>query len=315
MRAVMIVVLSLVSVASAAPKAAADPVAAATSAMAEADFDKALAVLTAGLKKPGLKQPMIAKLQRMRGEALVALQRLDEATVAFSAALAADPSLELDPTSASPDAVSAMDKARRQILSELTVSVTGAAADIKIDGDELGPAPLKTKVGAGTHKVEAVAADGHTVVKDIEIKPGVPLALTLELPAAVVAPGPAPTLMIVTKRPAASSSSGKSKLGFIPLGVGVAAAGAGVVFLVQARGKHDALVNPMGPRLDVPTEQQLVSEGGSYQTLGFVLMGVGAAAAVAGTAMLLFMSGSSSRVAIFAAPSTEGGVVGLSGRF
>src|SRR4051812_12261562 len=108
MRAVMIVVLGLVSVANAAPKAAADPVAAATGAMAEADFDKALAVLTAGLKKPGLKPPMIAKLQLMRGEALVALQRLDEATVAFSAALAADPSVELDPTSASPDAVSAM---------------------------------------------------------------------------------------------------------------------------------------------------------------------------------------------------------------
>ncbi|MBS1153467.1 MAG: hypothetical protein H6Q89_5165 [Myxococcaceae bacterium] len=316
MRSVMIAaVVGLVTVAAAAPTAA-DPVTAATNAMAEADFDKALALLDAALTRT--RKPLeIAKLQLMRGDALVALQRLDEATRAFSAALAANPLAELDPNSSSPDAMAAMEKARRQIMSDLTVLIAGgASANVKIDEVEMGPAPLKTRVGAGKHRVEALASSGQRVTKEIDVAPGKPMQLSLELPAleAPLPPPPPPPAQATpaTAPPGVRTTSSGSKLGFIPVAVGAGLVGAGVGCLVMASGRHQQLVDPLGPRLDGNTEARLVNEGSAFQTIGFAVIGVGAAAAVAGTAMLFLMPGS---VHVTAAASPSGGFVGLAGTF
>ncbi len=311
MRAAFLIVALFSFAVTAAPKS--DPVAAANSAMAEADFDKALAVLDAALKKAGNKAPLVAKLHLMRGETLVALQRVDDATVAFSAALAADPTVSLDPATASPDAVTAMNSARGQIMSELSITVSNGTANIKLDDVELGPAPLKTRAGAGKHKVEAITPSGQTVSREIDIIPAVPFSVMLETPAAASPVASTPAIE-VRKPVARTRSSGGSKLGLIPLAAGVAIAGGGAACLFLAKGKHDQLVDPKGPALNPTTEQQLVNDGGSFQTIGFALIGVGAAAAVAGSAMLVFMSGSNS-VSLYAVPSEQGGLVGVSGTF
>ena len=112
-----------------------------------------------------------------------------------------------------------------------------------------------------------------------------------------------------------SGGSGGSLLGLIPLGFGVLAAGAGTFCLLQAKDRHDQFVDPKGPRLDALTQQRLAGEGGTYQSAGLVAIGVGAAAVVAGGAMLLFMSGSSGRASLIAVPSADGVLVGLGGTF
>lgn len=331
-----LVPLLWLTVASAAPKA--DPVTTASDLMAEAEFDKALAVLDGALRTA--KQPAdIARIQLLRGQALVALLRTDDATTAFGAALAANPQADLDPATASPDAVSALAKARRSILSELTVAVGGGAkANIRLDDAEMGPSPLKTKVGAGKHRVEAIAASGERVLKEIEIIPGKPMAVTLELPLAAASlppppppptpaaepgtsPSPAPAAVVSRPAPKRGSSSGGSKLGFIPVGVGVAALGGGIACVVLAQGNHQQLVNPSGPKLDGATEAKLAGDGAMFQTIGWVGIGVGAAAGVAGAAMLLFMGGGSgggdtgSSVHLSASATPSGGYVGLRGTF
>lgn len=317
----------------AAPKA--DPLTTASDLIAEAEFDKALAVLDGALKSA--KQPAeIAKIQLLRGQALIALNRADAAVTAFSAAIVAVPESDLDPALANPDAINALAKARRTVTSELSITMgAGLKASIRLDDSDMGPAPLKLKVGGGKHRIEATFSSGEKVVKDVDIVPGKPYALTIDQPLVAsslppppppptpaaepgTTPPPAPPASVARPAPKKSSGGG-SKLGLIPLGVGVAALGGGIACVVMAQGNHAQLTTG-SQKIDLATENKLVSEGKLFQPLGWLGVGIGAAAAVAGTAMLLFMGGSGSGGGDFsdgvhftASPTPTGGYVGLSG--
>jgi hypothetical protein len=294
-------------------------------------------VLDAALKSA--KAPAdVAKIQLLRGQALIALNKSDAAVTAFQAAITAVPESDLDPALANPDAINALAKARRSVLSELSVVMgAGLKASIRLDDNDMGPAPLKTKVGGGKHRLEATFSSGEKTVREFNIVPGKPLELTLEQP--LVAsnlppppppptpaaepgtppPPPPPAPAAAVKKPAPRGGSGGSKLGFVPLGAGVAVLGGGIACVVLAQGNHAQLVNPTGPKLDPQTEASLASNGSLFQSLGYAGIGIGAAAAVAGGAMLLFMGGGSGGgeltggVHLTAAPTPNGGYVGLTG--
>jgi hypothetical protein len=307
MRAAVIVVLGLVTVATAAPKQ--DPVTAAMNAMAEADFDKALALLDAALVKNNSPQ-VIERLQLMRGEALVALTRIDEATRAFGAALAANPLAALDPSTASPDAVSAMAAARRQILSDLSIAIAGGAqADVKLDDIELGPAPLKTRAGAGKHRIEAITRAGVRVTQEIELVPTKPLHVVMELPAPV-APTPAPVAVapapVPTVKKVAPTSSGRPKAALIPIGLGVVGLGVGVGLAVDSAGKYTALKQSLDNRVPPADFTAQVAAGRTEQTIGLVVGSVGLAMAVGGGLWFLLGGSSSQSVSVYANGSGAG---------
>ena len=327
MRAAFLIAFGVGSLALAAPKAAAravapDPIAAATQAMVEADFDKALVILDSALATVK-DRVLVPRLQLMRGQALVALQRPDAALKAFSAALEVDPLAVLDPNTASPDAVNLMARARGLISSQLTVTIaSGVPAELKLDGTDLGPAPMKTRVGAGKHRIEANGAAGRTVAQDFEVIPGKAMELVLELSPEPVGKPPTPSASSPSERTAPPVGTAtatepapkrRSNVGVIPIVAGVAAAGVGTAFLFFAQDNHRQLVSVTGPRLDAATEARLASSGALYQTVGFVAIGVGAAAVITGAAMLLFSGGSEGKLQVSALLVPGAGVIGVTG--
>jgi len=300
------VLLVLVSAAAlcAAPKVA--PLADVNKELASGEFERALKKADAALKKT--KDPAeTAQLQLSRAQALLALGRADAARAAFVLALKADPAAELDPAKASPDAVRLLDKARGERPATLVLEVHGGSANVSIDEKDMGPAPLQMELPAGTHLIEARSGDGRTVKTETKLVAGRKTEVALELgtsselkkpaaeepaPAAAAPPPPAPASAPVAE--VKRSSGGKrSLIGLGPLIGGAVLAGAGGVLLFLATAQRDRLVNPSLPPLSPADEAAALSNGRLFQTLGWVGIGVGAAAVVAG-AMLLALGGSSS---------------------
>lgn len=100
---------------------------------------------------------------------------------------------------------------------------------------------------------------------------------------------------------------------WIPAAVGVAAVAAGTVMLVQARSTYDRLTIPQAALLTQAEAQALGQQGSTYQTVGWVGVGVGAAALAAGAAMLIFGGTEVVRAGVALGP--DGAGVTLAGEF
>ena len=99
-------------------------------------------------------------------------------------------------------------------------------------------------------------------------------------------------------------------LGFVPLGVGVVAAGIGGVLFGLSRADYAALTGP-GTPLSGAQAADLRASGATRQTVGGVLIAVGATAIVAAGAMFLF--GGPKEPVIAVTPIAQGAVLSLSG--
>jgi hypothetical protein len=104
-------------------------------------------------------------------------------------------------------------------------------------------------------------------------------------PALQPAPPPTPPPAVSAARPSAQSSGIVRKLSFVPGVLGVGAAVTGVVLRLLADSVHTSLVTgaPMSP----DDARNQVSTGKLYQTVGFLLIGIGAAAIAAAVAMFI----------------------------
>lgn len=109
--------------------------------------------------------------------------------------------------------------------------------------------------------------------------------------------------------PSGSASRKLNTWAFVPIGAGVLAAGAGTFFVMQGNGAA-AKIQASGP--DVGAARDAYETGKRDQTIGVSLIGVGAAAALAGGGWLLFGGSDDAQVAFM--PSTSPGVV-ASGSF
>lgn len=269
----------------------------ATRLLAEGEFERALKKLDAAVKRTTVPAELAA-LQLTRGKCLLALSRRPQALAAFTAALQHDVSIEPG-EDASPDALALFDEARAAFPGTVAVTVDGEA-HVRVDGRDLGPAPLKLQLRHGDHQVEAIAPDGRSARQVVEVRAGLPLDVALALP-----PPTPPTASAGVTEPPLASDPGplateregprRSRVGWIPLGAGVVVAAAGGVSLWQARVQYDRLSDPSRPPLTPDEERSAVSTGKTLQTVGWVGVGLGAAAAVAGAVLLALP------------PSTDGG--------
>lgn len=312
--------LGCCTAAAATPAAKKAPVAELKRDFASGEFERVIKKADVALK--AATDPLeIAQLQLWRGQALLALGKEDLAKAAFTRAVEASGEVELDAQRASPDALRAFEQARATVPATLAVKVAGGDATVKVDGKEVGPAPLVLQLPGGKHVVEARGPGELVARREVELLPGRRLEAALELK--VPEPGPAPPPVVeappqpkpepqpvgVEPRPVVASPqpapASPSRVGLAPLIGGLALGAAGGVMLWQARVMYDAL-NGDGPALTPDQEASARSTGPLLQALGWTAVGVGAAAAVAGVVMLAFAPSSPVQVSLFVTPGASG---------
>src|SRR4051812_30143490 len=116
----MISIALALCVAAAAPSKS--PLAEANRDIAAGEFERALKKIDAALKK-STDPRELAGLQLARGQALLAIGNADKALGAFIAAVKKDPTLDLDASRASPDAVRLLEKARASVPATISVKL------------------------------------------------------------------------------------------------------------------------------------------------------------------------------------------------
>ena len=300
------------------------PLAVASKAMADGDFEKALATLDAALPKTS-DAAEAARMQLARGECLIALGKRDKAALAFKAALAKDPSIEPDRKRASPDVVEFFESTRATVPGVVSITVKNGEATVRVDDRSMGPAPLSLELTAGAHRVSAQASDGKTASATIDVAAARKLQVDLELRAptpepkaepVAEAPKPAGESAVPPPPPPpqveAKSGSSLRTPGWVALGGGVVVGGAGAVLLVRANQRYSTLTGP-GP-IDVKTANAAVSDGNLFQPLGWAGIGLGAAAIAAGVLMLLLPGSDAPSVSALVLPDGTAWV-SVGGRF
>ncbi|MCA2980819.1 MAG: hypothetical protein INH41_00805 [Myxococcaceae bacterium] len=86
----------------------------------------------------------------LRGLALLAVGKKDEARAALSLALTVDAALQFDTSRTPPAALALLEQARAALPSgSLTVSSTGSGVTLRIDGVDFGRLPLTTRIPIG----------------------------------------------------------------------------------------------------------------------------------------------------------------------
>lgn len=128
-------------------------------------------------------------------------------------------------------------------------------------------------------------------------------------PAIRVAFGQAPANIEAVQTTRSTAGGPKLKL-WVPVGVGVVLAGVGTAFLFQAKERHDQLTDHRRQAVEPGTEQQVADDLGRFQTLGFVGIGLGAAAIATGVGLTVLGGDADSGAQVWIAPGAASVAVG-----
>ena len=194
-------------------------------------------------------------------------------------------------------------------------------AEIRVDGDPVGKAPLPAavKVAAGHHRVEAMLDGYHSEQSEIDVPGRGHVELMFKLQSAVPealpqvaspvnsAPQAAPVTAPVTPAPLivippqqnvasaptnngnsnASSSGGVQRVfGYVFAAAGLVGGGVGVAFAVDGQSKHDKALTQWANG-DHPTARVTEDDANKEKTKGYVVLGVGGAAMLTGAILLI----------------------------
>jgi len=296
------------------------------------EFETAVKKADAALKK-ATDAGEQAALHVLRAQALLALGQVDKARAAFLAAVQKDPTIELDAARASPDAVRLLDRVRSELPATLVVRVKAGEADVAIDDKDLGPAPLQTQVPGGVHVVLARGSDGRTTRVEARVPPGRKVVLEMELSgprksadAPKKEPGGAPdeqtshavTQPVVLEPVGPTEPSVATRVSPLrPVGLGLVIGGgivlvAGGVALGLMLDPWNKLHDSSLPALSPGEGATLAATGNTLQIIGWVGVGVGAAAAATG-GYLWWRDAQASRPTVTMAPIPGGAMVGVGG--
>lgn len=135
----------------------------------QGDFDGAMKVLDATVQA-GAEAPVLSKLQLLRGQVFAARQDFSRAEEAFSRALEADSSAELDPARVDPTVVRLLESVRSRLTGTLVVESSPPGALVALDGVALGKAPLTKTVPAGRHTVEVRWGGATPQTSELQVK-------------------------------------------------------------------------------------------------------------------------------------------------
>lgn len=221
----------------------------------------------------------------------------------------------------------------RLATGQLELRVTPEGAEVRVDGKRVGRAPLPTlALEPGRHEVRATA-EGHDDGAAVVDVPGDGVAVAAL--ALVPRPPPEPPLhsggralsadeqLVVVGQE--SPAPRYTALGWSLLGSGVALAAGGTAAYVLGEQDHDAVRGAdgqSGGAVGMTRARALALEesGNQKRIAGYALWGVGGAAAVTGTVLLLLDATSSGpsrdhASAFGIVPTAGGGLLAVEGRF
>ncbi len=185
---------------------------------ADGELPAALKAADAALKST-TDSKEVSKLHVVRGLVLLAQNKKDKAKAAFGQALQADAEAQLDSQRVPPAAMQLFEQAREAVPPG-SVSVTAEGdATLRIDGVDVGPLPLTTRVSVGRHQLEATGMKGEVMRAEVVVQSGKVLTVNLvpstpTPPATPVADAntPPPPPPLVESAPSASSAVETSKV-------------------------------------------------------------------------------------------------------
>jgi hypothetical protein len=185
---------------------------------ADGELPAALKAADAALKTT-TESKEVSKLHVVRGLVLLAQSKKDKAKAAFGQALQADAEAQLDAQRVPPAAVQLFEQAREAVPPG-TVSVTAEGdATLRIDGVDVGPLPLTTRVPVGRHQLEATGMKGEVMRAEVVVQSAKVQTVNL-VPTTPTTPGadtntrppPPPPPPLVESQPSASSAVETSKV-------------------------------------------------------------------------------------------------------
>lgn len=210
----------------------------------------------------------------------------------------------------------------RVATGRVVVQVAPFGAAVLVDGRSVGTAPIAPlALAPGRHEIAARAPGHVAAVRTIDVVGGREATVVLELAAETVAPPgtdePPPS------PPVEPRASGYSPWSWVTLGGGLALAAGGTVAYVLGELDHrnvaDTAGYGTGAILDMTYKRAhtLEEDGDRKKIAGYALWGVGGAAVVAGTVLLVLDAkrAPSGDVTVGWSPAPKGGVLTLGGSF
>ena len=184
-------------------------------------------------------------------------------------------------TGAMRDSVNELLARARGFLGSVALSVEPADARVEVDGTLLsGDRAQPLSLNFGEHRLDVSAPGFVRETRKVNVRAGESQALRIVLTAQAIATAPPPNSGESTA-PASAKASGPGALPFVVVGIGGALVASGAVLLVLAQGDIDDVEGaPRGTRWSAVS--------GAYDAapvesgVGFALLGVGAAGALAG---------------------------------
>jgi hypothetical protein len=216
-------------------------------------------------------------------------------------------------------------KIQRERVGELKLVATPEGAEIRVDGEPIGKAPVKNavRVAAGHHRVEAMLDGYRTEQSEIDVSGQGHVELMFKLqsllpmtaPAATAEPlapkaQPAPAnLNIAVTTPVQKSDSPNSgtftspplkantsesastggvqrALGYTIAGLGLIGAGVGIAYAVDGQSKHDDALTE-DAQGQKALAQQTESDSSKEKTKGYLTIGAGGAVMLTGAILLV----------------------------
>ncbi|HVU50188.1 MAG TPA: PEGA domain-containing protein [Polyangia bacterium] len=197
-------------------------------------------------------------------------------------------------------------------VATLTVRVSPAGAEVRVDGRLVGVAPLAApvRVTEGKHTVEALLPDRPVQLRELDVPGASTLEVALDVPVAakLEAPAPAPLAPVLVDQPGAREPGRRRRVvGYGLAGAGLAATVAGVVVAYEgASDANAARARLVDASMPAPPAAPSVTKYDAAKTdfdnaktrnqLGWALVSFGVAAIVGGGALVLVASGSSAGV-------------------
>jgi hypothetical protein len=216
---------------------------------------------------------------------------------------------------------------RASLAARLVAKADREDATVRLDGRELGKAPLDAAVPIGRHTLEVKTADGrYGETKEVVLFPRAVYDITFalrDLAPPVLPPAPTPLPVNPTPvRPSAPVVQAQGSGGVSTRTVGIALDVAAVLILVGG------VITDQLALADNDRARTLALQGGDPQpfngaindfhtkrTTAGVLLGVGAAAAIAGVVLTVLPVGKTEAARVGIAPVPGGAVVAVGGGF
>ncbi len=169
----------------------------------------------------------------------------------------------------------------------LVVTTEPLGAAVFVDGatTPAGQTPLTIRLAPGEHALRVTLEDYDTALQTIDLEAGQRSAITLRLEAAEAAPPPADPPPVVDRRP--TDDGAPRWLPWAVVGAGAAVAGTGAFFVTRAfdaQDERDAAIEDGG---SVEDARAADDDARTFQTIGWIGVGVGVAAIGGGLAWWL----------------------------